>query len=45
MLKGARRQEQGMSELWVERHRPQAVSEIRGQHAVVERLTVYSEKK
>ena len=34
-----------MSELWVERHRPQAVSEIRGQHAVVERLTVYSEKK
>ena len=34
-----------MSELWVERHRPQAVSEIRGQHAVVQRLAVYSEKK
>jgi replication factor C small subunit len=45
MLKGARRQEASMSELWVERHRPQAVSEIRGQHAVVQRLAVYSEKK
>lgn len=45
MLKGARHQDQSMSELWVERHRPQAVSEIRGQHAVVERLAVYSAKK
>jgi replication-associated recombination protein RarA len=45
MLKGARRQEEPMSELWVERHRPQAVSEIRGQHAIVQRLAVYSEKK
>ena len=43
MLKGARRQEEPMSELWVERHRPQAVSEIRGQHAIVQRLAVYSE--
>ena len=34
-----------MSELWVEKHRPQSVSEIRGQPAVVQRLTVYAEKK
>lgn len=34
-----------MSELWVEKHRPQSVSEIRGQPAVVQRLTIYAEKK
>ena len=34
-----------MSELWVEKHRPQSVSEIRGQPAVVQRLTVYADKK
>ena len=34
-----------MSELWVEKHRPQSVTEIRGQPAVVQRLTIYAEKK
>ncbi len=34
-----------MSELWVEKHRPQSVSEIRGQPAVVQRLTIYAAKK
>ena len=33
-----------MSELWVERHRPQSVSEMRGQRAVVDRLVGYSER-
>ncbi len=34
-----------MSELWVERHRPQSVQQIRGQAAVVQRLLIYSESK
>ena len=34
-----------MSELWVERHRPQSVGEIRGQASVVSRLSVYAEHK
>lgn len=34
-----------MSELWVERYRPSTVSEIKGQQAVVARLTAYSSKK
>ena len=34
-----------MSELWVERHRPQSVNQIRGQAAVVQRLIIYSEQK
>ena len=33
-----------MSELWVEKHRPRTVSDIRGQASVVERLGVYAEK-
>ena len=33
-----------MSELWVERHRPRSVSEMKGQKAVVDRLGGYSEK-
>ena len=33
-----------MSELWVERHRPRSVSEMKGQRAVVDRLGGYSEK-
>ena len=45
MFKEARQRHQSMSELWVERHRPQSVTEIRGQAAVVQRLTIYSEKK
>ena len=35
---------ENMSELWVERHRPQSVSEMRGQRAVVDRLAGYSER-
>ena len=31
-----------MSELWVEKHRPRTVDEIRGQSAVVQRLSVYA---
>ena len=31
-----------MSELWVERHRPQTVSDIRGQTSVVQRLASYA---
>ena len=34
-----------MSELWVERHRPRSVSEMKGQRAVVDRLGAYSESK
>jgi replication factor C small subunit len=34
-----------MSDLWVEKHRPQSVHEIRGQLPVVQRLTIYSENK
>ena len=33
-----------MSELWVERHRPRSVSEIRGQATVVDRLSRYAEQ-
>ena len=45
MLKEARQSLGVMSELWVERHRPQSVSEIRGQASVVSRLKVYAEHK
>ena len=45
MLKGVRHHDVAMSELWVEKHRPRSVSEIRGQPAVVQRLTIYAEKK
>jgi replication factor C small subunit len=45
MLKEARHSLDVMSELWVERHRPQSVSEIRGQASVVSRLKVYAEHK
>lgn len=45
MLKEARQSLADMSELWVERHRPQSVSEIRGQSSVVSRLKVYAEHK
>ncbi len=31
-----------MSDLWVERHRPRTVGEIKGQRAVVDRLVAYS---
>ena len=34
-----------MSEMWVERHRPQTVADIKGQKAVVDRLVAYSQKK
>ncbi|MEK9895542.1 MAG: replication factor C small subunit [Burkholderiaceae bacterium] len=34
-----------MSELWVEKHRPRTVGEIRGQAAVVQRLATYAGKK
>ena len=34
-----------MSELWVERHRPRSVSEMKGQKAVVDRLKAYSESR
>jgi len=32
-----------MSQMWVEKHRPKSVGDIRGQAAVVNRLEVYSE--
>ena len=34
-----------MSEMWVERHRPQTVADIKGQKAVVDRLVAYSQKQ
>ena len=34
-----------MSDLWVEKHRPQSVRDIRGQLPVVQRLTIYSVNK
>jgi replication factor C small subunit len=34
-----------MSKLWVEKHRPQSVPEIRGQTAVVQRLTIYAQQR
>ena len=34
-----------MSELWVEKHRPQSVNQIRGQAAVVQRLGTYAGNK
>jgi len=34
-----------MSELWVEKHRPKTVTEIRGQSSAVKRLKVYAVKK
>ena len=34
-----------MSELWVEKHRPQSVAQIRGQAAVVQRLGTYAGQK
>ena len=45
MLKGVRQLHHCMSELWVEKHRPRSVSEIRGQPAVVQRLAIYAENK
>ena len=33
-----------MSEMWVEKHRPKSVGDIRGQPAVVNRLEVFAEK-
>ena len=35
----------GMSELWVEKHRPQSVTQIKGQAAVVQRLGTYAGNK
>ena len=34
-----------MSEMWVERLRPQTVADIKGQKAVVDRLVAYSQKQ
>ncbi|DAC07558.1 MAG TPA: Replication factor C small subunit, partial [Candidatus Poseidoniales archaeon] len=34
-----------MSELWVEKHRPQSVAQIKGQAAVVQRLGTYAGTK
>ena len=34
-----------MSELWVEKHRPQSVTQIKGQAAVVQRLGTYAGSK
>ena len=34
-----------MSELWVERHRPQTVGDIKGQKAIVDRLKAYAESR
>ena len=34
-----------MSELWVERHRPRTVADIKGQRQVVDRLRAYSQKR
>ena len=34
-----------MSELWVEKHRPQSVTQIKGQAAVVQRLGTYAGNK
>ena len=34
-----------MSEMWVERHRPRTVADIKGQRAVVDRLKAYAEKR
>jgi replication factor C small subunit len=34
-----------LSELWVERHRPQTVGDIKGQRAVVDRLKAYAEMR
>ena len=45
ILKGVRHLPHTMSDLWVEKHRPQSVNEIRGQPAVVQRLKIYSEQK
>ncbi|MED5159123.1 MAG: replication factor C small subunit [Candidatus Thermoplasmatota archaeon] len=34
-----------MSEMWVERHRPQTVGDIKGQKAIVDRLKAYAESR
>ena len=34
-----------MSELWVERHRPQTVGDIKGQKAIVDRLKAYAKSR
>ncbi|HIK99575.1 MAG TPA: Replication factor C small subunit, partial [Candidatus Poseidoniales archaeon] len=34
-----------MSELWVERHRPATVGDIKGQRAVVDRLKAYANNR
>ena len=36
---------ESMSELWVEKHRPQSVAQIKGQAAVVQRLGTYAEQE
>ena len=33
-----------MNEMWVEKHRPRSVTEIKGQVAIVDRLRAYAEK-
>jgi replication factor C small subunit len=33
-----------MNEMWVEKHRPRSVAQIKGQVAIVERLSAYAEK-
>lgn len=45
MFKDARLLVRTMSELWVEKHRPQTVTHIKGQLGVVDRLRTYSEKR
>ena len=42
---GSSLRDQSMSELWVEKHRPQSVNQIRGQSAVVQRLGTYAGTK
>ena len=33
-----------MNEMWVEKHRPRSVTEIKGQSAIIDRLCIYAEK-
>ena len=42
---GSSTRSKGMSELWVEKHRPQSVAQIKGQAAVVQRLGTYAGNK
>ena len=43
MFKGIRLFSQNMSELWVEKHRPHSVQDIRGQPSIVQRLAAYAQ--